>query len=154
DASALSPHIADTRSRGGDMSQTRGVPEGFHTLTPYLIVRDGARAIDYYVKAFEAVEVMRPTHDYVGIRHAQLRIGDSMVMLTEENAAWPEWQSPESRGGTPVHLYMYVPDPDAVFARAIEAGATQLLPLEDHRYGDRSGGVTDPFGHIWYISTS
>ncbi|MGH7506605.1 MAG: VOC family protein [Longimicrobiales bacterium] len=135
------------------MARAKAIPEGFHTLTPYLILRDAAKAIEFYRKAFDATEVSRHADDDGRIRHAEIRIGDSMVMLTEEASEWPEWKSPESRGGTPVHLYAYVEDADAMFARAIAAGATELLPIKDQPYGDRSGGVTDPFGHIWYIST-
>jgi PhnB protein len=87
------------------------------------------------------------------VRHAEIRIGDSMIMLTEETPVWPDWKSPVARGGTPVHLYLYVEDADRVFAQAIAAGATELLPLKDQPYGDRSGGLTDPFGHVWYVAT-
>jgi len=128
-------------------------PDGFHTLTPYIIVHDGPAAIDFYQRAFGAVELSRHADDKGRIRHAELRFGDSPMMLAEEpGGEWPDWQSARTRGGTPVHLYMYVEDPDAVFATAIDAGATQLLPMEDHDYGDRSGGLTDPFGHVWYVS--
>lgn len=135
------------------MATPNGVPEGYHTLTPYLIVRDAAMALDFYRRAFDAQERSRHTDEHGKVRHAEFRIGDSVVMITEETPDWPEWKSPRSRGGTPVHLYAYVDDADAWFARAVDAGATELLPLADQAYGDRSGGVTDPFGHIWYIAT-
>ncbi len=129
------------------------IPAGFHTATPYLIVRDAARAIDFYKKAFGAAELTRHADPSGKVRHAEIRIGDSPIMLSDESPDFPDWQSPQSRGGTPVHLYLYVEDADAVFHQAIAAGAKELLPLKDQFYGDRSGGVTDPFGHVWYVAT-
>jgi PhnB protein len=129
------------------------VPEGFHTATPYLIIKGAARAIDFYKKAFGATELMRMADPSGRIRHAEIKIGDSPFMITDENPDFPEWLSPESRGGTPVHIYLYVDDVDAVFGQAVAAGAKQLLAVQDQFYGDRSGGVTDPFGHVWYIAT-
>ena len=136
------------------MAQTKPVPEGYHTATPYLIVRNADRAIDFYKQAFGATELMRVVDpESKTIRHAEIKIGTSPIMLTDESPQFPDWQSPQSRGGTPVHIYLYVEDADAWFKRAIAAGAKELLPLKDQDYGDRSGGVTDPFGHIWYIAT-
>lgn len=132
---------------------THHAPQGFHTATPYLIVGDGTAALEYYRQAFGAIELSRHTDRGGGIRHAEFRIGDSPFMLTEEHAEFSEWQSPESRGGTPVHLYLYVEDCDAVFARALAAGGRELLPMKDQVYGDRSGGLVDPFGHVWYVAT-
>src|SRR5262245_19280575 len=129
------------------------VPEGFHTATPYLIIKDAARAIDWYKEAFEAIELGRIADPDGKVRHAEIKIGDSPFMITGENPEYPEWQSPQTRGGTPVHIYLYVDDADRLFDRAIAAGAKQLLPIQDQFYGDRSGGITDPFGHIWYIAT-
>jgi PhnB protein len=131
----------------------RYIPEGFHTATPYLIVRNAAAALEFYKRAFGAVELTRHADPSGKIRHAEFRVGDSPIMLTDEWLEFPEWQSPQARGGTPVHIYLYVEDADALFAKAIEAGAKQLLPMQDQVYGDRSGGVTDPFGHVWYIAT-
>ena len=134
--------------------KVKPVPAGFHTVTPYLIVRDAARAIDFYKQAFGATEMFRAADPESGkVRHAEIKIGDSPIMLTDESPQFPDWQSPQSRGGTPVHIYLYVENADAVFKRALDAGATQLMPLEDKPYGDRSGAVTDPFGHIWYVAT-
>lgn len=135
------------------MADTHYIPKGFYSLTPYLIAKDAAAAIDFYKKAFGAVELSRMADPSGTVRHAEIKIGDSPFMLTDENPDWPEWKGPLARGGTPVHLYLYVEDCDAVFARALEAGATELMPMKDQFYGDRSGGVTDPFGHIWYIAT-
>ncbi|HET9948925.1 MAG TPA: VOC family protein [Longimicrobiales bacterium] len=129
------------------------VPEGYHTITPYLIVHDAKAAIDYYRRAFDATERSRHEDEAGRVLHAEVRIGDSCVMLTEENPDWPEWKSARTRGGTPVHLYVYVEDADAMFQQALAAGGEELLPMEDRDYGDRSGGLTDPFGLVWYISS-
>ena len=128
-------------------------PEAYHTATPYLIIKDAASAIEFYKKAFGATELERIADAEGKIRHAEIKIGDSPIMITDENPEYPEWLSPQSRGGTPVHIYLYVEDVDRVQARAIAAGAKELLPVKDQFYGDRSGGVTDPFGHVWYIAT-
>lgn len=133
--------------------KTKGVPAGYHTATPYLIIKDAASAMEFYKKAFGAIELERIADADGKVRHGEIMIGDSPIMLTDENEDFPEWQSPQSRGGTPVHLYLYVEDCDALFNQAIAAGAKELLPMEDRFYGDRSGGVTDPYGHVWYIST-
>jgi len=129
------------------------IPEGFHTATPYLIIKDAASAIEFYKKAFGAIELERITDAEGKVRHGEIKIGDSPFMITDESPEYPEWLSPQSRGGTPVHIYLYVEDVDAVFSQAIAAGSKQLLPVQNQFYGDRSGGVTDPFGHIWYIAT-
>lgn len=128
-------------------------PAGFHTATPYLICKNAAAAIDFYKNAFGATEIERIADESGKVRHAEIKIGDSPFMMTDESSEYPDWQSPQTRGGTPVHIYLYVEDADAVFNQAITAGAKQLLPVQDQFYGDRSGGVTDPFGHIWYIAT-
>jgi PhnB protein len=131
---------------------SRPAPGNYRTVTPYLIITDAARAIEFYKQVFDATEMLRVADPDGGIRHAEIKIGDSMLMIAGENPAFPEWKSPTSRGGTPVHIYMYVEDPDAIYGRAVAAGANGLLPMRDQRYGDRSGAITDPFGHIWYIS--
>lgn len=128
-------------------------PEGFHTATPYLIVNDAAAAIEFYKRAFGATELERIADEAGAIRHAEIKIGDSPFMMTEETPSFPDYLSPQSRGGTPVHIYLYVENVDALFNQAIAAGATELQPVRDQFYGDRSGGVTDPFGHVWYIAT-
>jgi PhnB protein len=129
------------------------VPEGFHTATPYMIFKDAAPAIEWYKRAFGATELFRSTDDDGKIRHAEILIGTSPIMMAGEFGEFPTWKSAESRGGSPVHLYLYVEDCDALFARALAAGATELLPMKDQEYGDRSGGLTDPFGHVWYVSS-
>lgn len=133
--------------------KTKGVPEGFHTATPYLIIKDAASAIEFYKKVFGAVEMERIEDESGKVRHGEIQIGDSRFMITDESPDFPEWLSPQSRGGTAVHFYLYVEDCDALFKQALSAGATELLPMKDQFYGDRSGGVTDPYGHIWYIAT-
>jgi uncharacterized glyoxalase superfamily protein PhnB len=127
-------------------------PAGYHTVTPALIVRDAARAIEFYQRAFGAEELSRMPGPDGTIMHAEIRIGDSVVMLGEENEQWGT-RSPLSTQGNPGSLHLYVPDADAAFARALEAGATVRYPLEDAFWGDRYGKVTDPFGHEWGIAT-
>ncbi|MCA1662236.1 MAG: VOC family protein [Novosphingobium sp.] len=126
-------------------------PEGYHSVTPYLTVDDARAALDFYARAFGATEIMRmEMGDKIG--HAEIRIGDSVVMLSDE---WPDMDklSPRNRGGSTAGLMVYLPDVDAAFARAIEAGATEERAVEDQFYGDRSGSVKDPFGHSWMLST-
>jgi PhnB protein len=129
----------------------KAIPEGYHSVTPYLSVDGAAEAIRWYEQAFGAIEALRlPMGDRIG--HAEIRIGDSYVMLADE---WPDMGmlGPRSRGGTTVGLMIYVEDVDAVFARAIEAGASEERAVQDQFYGDRSGTLIDPFGHRWTIST-
>jgi PhnB protein len=131
---------------------TKPIPEGYHAITPYLIVKRGAEAIQFYARAFGAVEHERMEGPGGKIRHAEITIGDSRVMLADEH---PEIGAlgPETIGGSPVSLHLYVEDVDAVVARAIAAGATLTRPVADQFYGDRVGGITDPFGHRWFIAT-
>ena len=126
-------------------------PEGYHSVTPYLFIDGAAAAIDFYTKAFGAKELFRlPMDNKIG--HAEIMIGDSHVMLADENAE-RDIRGPKSRGGTTVSLMLYVPDVDATFARAVAAGATVRRPVTDQFYGDRVGTLTDPFGHVWSIAT-
>jgi PhnB protein len=128
------------------------IPDGYHAVTPYLIVRGAANAIDFYREAFGAAELMRIPMPDGRLGHAEVRVGDSVVMLADEN---PEWGavSPQALGNTPVGLCVYVADCDAVFNAAVAAGATVFRPLANQFYGDRSGTVIDPFGHKWTIAT-
>lgn len=130
---------------------TNPIPKGYHSITPYLNVRRAADAIAYYKTAFGAEETMRMEMPDGSIAHAEVRIGDSIVMLADES---PEWgtQSPESLGGTSGGLMFYVENADAVFKRAIEAGGKEVQPMQDQFYGDRSGQILDPFGHRWTIA--
>jgi PhnB protein len=132
--------------------KVKPIPDGYHSVTPYLTVDNAAKAIAFYKQAFGAEELYRipAPNDKVG--HAELQIGDSRIMLADESPDMNA-RSPKSVGGTPVSLLIYVEDVDTVFKKAISAGAKQLQALEDKFYGDRSGCVADPFGHQWYIST-
>jgi PhnB protein len=128
------------------------IPEGYHSVTPYLCVKGAAQAIEFYKKAFSTIERMRIAHPDGRVSHAELQVGDSMIMLSDE---FPEMgaRSPQSLGGSPVSIHLYVEDVDAIFYQAAAAGAKVKRPVADQFYGDRLGGVEDPFGHIWWIST-
>jgi PhnB protein len=133
-------------------AKTRPVPDGYHTVTPYLIVRDAAGAIEFYKKAFGATETMRIASPPGRVGHAEIRIGDSAIMLADE---FPDMgaRSPQSIGGSPVSILLYVEDVDAVVDRAVAVGAKLQRPIEDKFYGDRAGSVEDPFGHTWHVAT-
>lgn len=128
------------------------IPEGYHSVTPYLIVRGGGDAIDFYKKAFGAVELFRMGGPDGKIGHAEIKIGDSPVMIADE---YPEmgYKGPQSIGGSSVSLLIYVENVDAVFNQAVDAGATVKEKLTDKFYGDRMGTVVDPFGHVWHLGT-
>jgi len=130
----------------------RAVPEGYHTVAPHLCVDNGAQALEFYRKAFGAAEVNCLKIPGGKIGHAEIQIGDSRIMLSDE---FPDFgnRSPKSFGGTPVIIHLYVEDVDAVAGQALAAGATVLIPVADQFYGDRSGRIQDPFGHVWIIST-
>jgi uncharacterized glyoxalase superfamily protein PhnB len=128
------------------------LPAGYHTITPSLVVRDAVAAIDFYKRAFGAEELGRMSGTDGKIMHAEIQIGDSRVMLGEENEQWGV-KSPLSTNGNPGSLHIYVEDADASFDRALKAGATVKYPLEDAFWGDRYGKVADPFGHEWGIAT-
>jgi PhnB protein len=128
------------------------IPDGYHTATPYLIVKGAARAIDFYKQAFGATELMRFPGPGGTIGHAEIKIGDSPIMLADE-VPQMGYRSPHSIGGSPVSLMLYVQDVDKVVDRAIKAGAKLERPVADQFYGDRNGTIQDPFGHIWTIST-
>lgn len=128
------------------------IPDGYHSVTPYLIVNDAASAIEYYKRAFGATELFRMDAPGGKIGHAEIKIGDSPVMLADE---YPEmgYRSAKAIGSTPVSLMIYVEDVDSVFPQAIAAGGKELKPVQDQFYGDRSGTLEDPFGHVWTVST-
>ena len=128
------------------------IPDGYHSVTPYLCVRRAAQAIEFYKKAFLATERMRIAQPDGRVGHAELQVGDSVIMLSDE---FPEIgaRSPQSLGGSPVGIHLYVEDADAIFSQAVAAGAKIKRPIADQFYGDRLGGVEDPFGHTWWIST-
>lgn len=127
------------------------IPKGYHAVTPYLCVDGAAGAIDFYKKAFGAKERMRMEMPGGKIAHAEISIGDSILMMADEHPEL-EFLSPRTRGGTPVTLHVYVRKVDEAFTRAVAAGATVKQPLKDQFYGDRSGTLQDPFGHIWHLS--
>ena len=134
------------------MTQVKPIPDGMHTLTPHLVCRDAAAAIDFYAKAFGATELGRLAGADGKLIHAMLRIGDSSLMLLDE---FPDWGalSPLSLKGSPVTVHLYVEDADESFERAVAAGAKVTIPLDDMFWGDRYGKLEDPFGHQWSIAT-
>lgn len=133
-------------------SATNPIPEGYPTATPYLTVKNAASAIAFYKRAFGATETMRMEAPDGKIGHAEIRIGNSPIMLCDE---FPEMggQSPESIGGSPVMIHLYVEDVDVLVKRAVDAGAKLETPVADQFYGDRAGKLSDPFGHKWWIAT-
>jgi PhnB protein len=130
----------------------KSIPEGYHSVTPYLIVSGASDAIEFYKKAFGAVELMRMPAPGEKIGHAEIKIGDSPIMLADE---FPEMghKSPQTLGGSPVSIMIYVEDVDTVFNRAIAAGGKEQRPVKDQFYGDRMGTLEDPFGHVWHVAT-
>ena len=128
------------------------IPDGYHSVTPYLIVKGAASAIEYYKKAFGAMELMRFQGPDGLLMHAEIKVGDSPIMLADEMPGMA-YRSPQSYGGTPVSIALYVEDVDAVFNRAIATGGKVHRPVQDQFYGDRTGTLEDPFGHVWSIAT-
>jgi PhnB protein len=133
-------------------TEVKPIPEGYHSVTPYLILSGAGDAIAFYKKALGAEEVMRLAEPGGKVNHAEIRIGDSRVMLADEH---PEIQalSPKTVGGSPVSIHLYVEDVDAAVERALAAGAKLVRPVADQFYGDRVGGIEDPFGYRWFIAT-
>ena len=131
-------------------AKVKPIPEGYQTAMPYLIIQGAAAALDYYKKVFGATEIMRMAQPDDKIGHAEMRIGDSVIMLADEV---PGHRGPKSLGGSPVSLLLYVEDVDAVVARAVAAGAKLTRAVQDQFYGDRIGLIEDPFGHLWGIAT-
>ena len=132
--------------------KVKPVPDGYHSLTPYLYVKGGAKALEFYAKALGAQELFRMPGPGGQIGHAEMKIGDSVFMLADEMPSCGV-KSPTSLGGNGSSLMIYVPDVDASFKRAIQAGAKEVRPLTNQFYGDRSGTIVDPFGHQWTIAT-
>ena len=133
------------------MAKVKPIPDGYQSVTPYLIIKGASDAIEFYKKAFGATELFRMEHEGK-LGHAEIRIGNSPIMLADE---FPQmgFKSPKTLGGTPVSLMIYVEDADTTFNQAIKSGGVQLKPLQDQFYGDRSGTLTDPFGHVWTVAT-
>jgi PhnB protein len=128
------------------------IPEGYHSVTPYLTIKNAADALEFYKRAFGATEVMRMADPGGRIGHAEIRIGDSPIMLSDE---FPEMDAlgPEPAGGSPVTIHLYVDDVDSFVQRASGAGAQILRPVENQFYGDRGGKLRDPFGHVWWVAS-
>ena len=133
-------------------TKIKPIPEGYHTLSPYLTVRGASDALEFYKKAFGASEICRLDMPDGKIAHAEFKIGDSIFMISDESLQCPS-KSPETLGGSAVTLHLYVTNADATFADAIKAGAKETMPLADQFWGDRMGGVVDPFGHSWMVAT-
>jgi len=133
-------------------NKVKAIPDGYHSVTPYLFVKNGVAALEFYKKAFGAEEIMRAAEPNGKVSHAEIKMGDSLIMLADEH---PECDalSPQTVGGSPVTLHFYVEDVDAVVKNALNHGAKQQRPVTDQFYGDRSGSVIDPFGHVWNIAT-
>ena len=133
-------------------SSVKAIPEGYHTVTPYLIIKGAVDAIEFYKSAFGAIELFRMAQPDGKIGHAEIQIGDSRIMLADE---FPEmsYVGPNTLGGSSVSILLYVDDVDAVFNQAITTGAKEQKPLEDKFYGDRMGSLVDPFGHVWHVGT-
>jgi PhnB protein len=134
------------------MAKAKPVPDGHHTVTPYLAIRDAAKAIEFYKNAFGAEELFRMPGADGKIMHAEILIGDSPLMISEE---MPDYgvKSPQALGGTPVNIFLYVENVDKVFDQAVKAGATVTTPVADQFWGDRYGKLADPFGHEWSVAT-
>lgn len=133
-------------------TRIKAIPDGYHTATPYLVITNAGKAIEFYKEAFGAMERMRLASPDGKVMHAEIKIGDSPIMLCDE---CPDWNalSPQTIGGTAVSIMLYVEDADTVVNRAVEAGAKLLMPVADQFWGDRCGTVTDPFGHKWTVAT-
>lgn len=132
--------------------KAKPIPEGYEGATPYLIIKGAAKALDFYKKGFGATEIMRipPSGGTVG--HAEIKIGEAIIMLADEFHGLNH-RSPQALGGTPVSILVYVQDVDVFFKRAVAAGAKVLTPVENKFYGDRAGSLEDPFGHQWHFAT-
>jgi PhnB protein len=133
-------------------TKVKPIPDGYHTVTPYLIIKNAANAIEFYKKAFGAKELFRMPGPNGRVMHAEIKIGDSHIMLADE---CPEMnaRSPESLGGSPTSLLLYIENVDDFFNQAVSAGAKVVRPVKDQFYGDRSGSLSDPYGHAWHVAT-
>jgi PhnB protein len=149
--SRFKPGLTDWNEEKNIMA-VKPIPEGYHSVTPYLIINGATEAIEFYKQAFGATELFRFPAPGGKIGHAELKIGDSPIMLADEHPDMG-YKGPQTLGGSPVSLMIYVEDVDTVFNRAVTAGATVKEALQDKFYGDRSGSVIDPFGHVWHLST-
>jgi PhnB protein len=130
----------------------KAIPVGHHTVTPYLTIKNAAKALEFYKRAFGATETVKLMMPDGRLGHAELRLGDSLIMLSDE---FPEYggKAPDTLGGSPVNIHLYVENVDAFFKKALTAGAKERKPVMDQFYGDRSGQLEDPFGHLWWVAT-
>jgi PhnB protein len=133
-------------------NKVKPVPDGHRTVAPYLAIKNAASALEFYKKAFGAIETYKLIIPDGRVGHAEIRLGDSLIMIADE---FPEFggKAPESLGGSPVSIHLYVEDVDAFVKKAVAAGARELKPVADQFYGDRSGQLQDPFGHLWWVAT-
>jgi PhnB protein len=131
----------------------RPIPEGYHSITPYLMINGATEAIEFYRRAFGATQLFKLDAPGGKIGHAEIQIGDSRIMMADDCGGESPFRNPQSSGGSPVGLHLYVENVDAVFAQAVSAGGTVIKPVQDQFYGDRTGALKDPFGHIWFLAT-
>jgi PhnB protein len=133
-------------------SKVKPIPDGHHTVAPYLAIKNAVSALEFYKKAFGATETYKLIVPDGRLGHAEIRLGDSLIMLSDE---FPEFggKAPEALGGSPVSIHLYVQDVDAFVKRAVAAGARERKPIADQFYGDRSGQLEDPYGHLWWVAT-
>jgi PhnB protein len=129
------------------------IPEGYHSVTPYLLVQDAAAALDFYQRALGAAELFRLMTPDGQIGHAEIKVGNSPIMLADDCDTETAWHNPKVTGSTSIGLHVYVEDVDTLFAQSVAAGATVIRPVEDQFYGDRTGTLQDPFGHVWFLAT-
>lgn len=148
---AKKPAAKKARPAARRSKRVAPVPAGCHTVTPHLVLRDTARALEFYKQAFGAKELSRMTGPDGSVAHAEMRIGDSIIMLGDEMPAMGA-TAPETVGGSPVQIFLMVPNVDALFDRAVKAGATVQMPMQDMFWGDRYGKLLDPFGHKWSLA--
>jgi PhnB protein len=138
--------------KGENDMPAKPIPDGYHSVTPYMSIKDAARAIEFYKRAFDATERLRLVAPGGEIGHAEIKIGGSVIMLADPCETGPV-RSPQALGGSSIGLHVYVEDVDALFARAVDAGAKVVKPVQDQFYGDRTGTLEDPFGHVWFLAT-
>jgi PhnB protein len=143
---------AKARPKKKAAKKVQPIPRGYHSVTPYLSIRDAARALDYYKKAFDAKEMVRMQGPDGKLGHAEIKVGDSYIMMADEFPSMG-FLGPQARGGTTVQLMIYVRDCDDTVNKAVAAGGTLKRPVQNQFYGDRSGTIEDPFGHVWTIAT-
>ncbi|SFN31088.1 PhnB protein [Nitrosospira briensis] len=132
---------------------TKPIPNGYHTITPYLMIDGATEAIDFYKRAFNAAELYKMDAPGGKVGHAEIQIGDSRIMMADSCGGESTFRSPQALGGSPIGLHLYVKDVDALFDQAVAAGAKIVKPVQDQFYGDRTGALEDPFGHMWFLAT-